>query len=107
MGSEPLPVIVIDEAPEESKQFEAAIEVLLALPQDLLIRVSEINAKSKDDVVVRLRGYSAQRIIWGDQSDSTLKSKVLDALISNQKTSDQVTFDVSSPNAPVVRYGNF
>jgi cell division protein FtsQ len=36
-----------------------------------------------------------------------LKSKVLDALVANQKETDRVTFDVSSPNAPVVRYGNF
>ena len=85
----------------------AAIDVLMALPADLLERVSEIDAKSKDDVTLRLRGYAGQRIIWGDGSDSVLKSKVLDALIANQKKSDRVTFDVSSPNAPVVRYGNF
>lgn len=106
-GSENLPLINIEGAPENSKQFKAAIDVLLALPADLLQRVSEINAKSKDDVTLRLRGYAGQRIIWGDGSDSVLKSKVLDALIANQKKSDRVTFDVSSPNAPVVRYGNF
>ncbi|MFM1983756.1 MAG: hypothetical protein RL723_191 [Actinomycetota bacterium] len=106
-GSENLPLINIDGAPEKSKQFKSAIDVLMALPAALLERVSEIDAKSKDDVTLRLRGYAGQRIIWGDGSDSVLKSKVLDALISNQKKSDRVTFDVSSPNAPVVRYGNF
>ena len=106
-GSEKLPSISIKGAPEESKEFDAAIEVLMALPASLLERVSEINAKSKDDVTLRLRGYAGQRIIWGDGSDSVLKSKVLDALVANQKKTDRVTFDVSSPNAPVVRYGNF
>jgi cell division protein FtsQ len=106
-GSENLPLINIDGAPEKSKQFKSAIDVLMALPADLLERVSEIDAKSKDDVTLRLRGYAGQRIIWGDGSDSVLKSKVLDALILNQKKSDRVTFDVSSPSAPVVRYGNF
>lgn len=106
-GSENLPVIVINGAPENSAQFKAAIEVLLALPADLLERVAEINAKSKDDVSLRLRGYAGQKILWGDGSDSVLKSRVLDALIVNQKKTDSVTFDVSSPNAPVVRYGNF
>jgi cell division protein FtsQ len=106
-GSENLPLINIDGAPEKSKQFESAIDVLMALPADLLQRVSEIDAKSKDDVTLRLRGYAGQRIIWGDGSDSVLKSKVLDALILNQKKTDRVTFDVSSPSAPVVRYGNF
>lgn len=106
-GNENLPVIAISGSPEKSKEFDAAIDVLMALPADLLQRVSEINAKSKDDVTLRLRGYAGQRIIWGDGSDSVLKSKVLDALIVNQKKTDRVTYDVSSPNAPVVRYGNF
>lgn len=106
-GSELLPLITIQGSPEKSKEFDAAIDVLMALPEDLLQRVSEINAKSKDDVTLKLRGYAAQRIIWGDGSDSVLKSKVLDALIVNQKKTDRVTYDVSSPNAPVVRYGNF
>ncbi len=106
-GSEQYPTIQITGEPEKSPQFKAAIEVLMALPADLLSRVAEINAKSKDDVTLRLRGYSGQRIIWGDGSDSVLKSRVLDALIANQKKTDRVTFDVSSPNAPVVRYGNF
>lgn len=106
-GSENLPEIAINGAPENSAQFKAAIEVLLALPADLLQRVAEINAKSKDDVSLRLRGYAGQKILWGDGSDSVLKSRVLDALIINQKKTDRVTFDVSSPNAPVVRYGNF
>ena len=106
-GGERLPKISISGDPEDSKEFDAAIEVLMALPASLLERVSEINAKSKDDVTLRLRGYSGQRIIWGDGSDSVLKSKVLDALVANQKETDRVTFDVSSPNAPVVRYGNF
>lgn len=90
--------------PKDSKSFALAIEVLLALPASLLPRVSQIDAKSKDDVTMQLRGNSGQRIIWGDASQSTLKSKVLAALVANQKVTDRVTFDVSSPTAPVVRY---
>lgn len=106
-GYEKLPVIWIEGEPGSSKQFDSAIDVLMALPAKLLAQVSEINAKSKDDVSLTLRGYAGQRIIWGDGSNSVLKSKVLDALIANQKKTDRVTFDVSSPSAPVVRYGNF
>ncbi len=101
------PEMAINGSPESSESFKAAIDVLLALPASLLSRLASIDAKSKDDVTMRLRGYSAQRIIWGDGSNSVLKSKVLAALIKNQKKSDFVTFDVSSPNAPAVRYGNF
>jgi len=90
--------------PKDSDSFALAIDVLLALPASLLPRVSQIDAKSKDDVTMQLRGNAGQRIVWGDASQSALKSKVLAALIQNQKPTDRVTFDVSSPTAPVVRY---
>jgi cell division protein FtsQ len=90
--------------PKDSDSFALAIDVLLALPANLLPRVSQIDAKSKDDVTMQLRGNAGQRIVWGDASQSALKSKVLAALIENQKNTDRVTFDVSSPTAPVVRY---
>lgn len=101
------PRIAIVGDPKGSAEFTAAIDVLLALPADLLGRIATVDAKSKDDVSMRLRGNAGQRIVWGDGSQSVLKSKVLAALIKNQKKTDFVTFDVSSPTAPVVRYGNF
>jgi cell division protein FtsQ len=101
------PQINITGDPKGSVEFTAAIDVLLSLPADLLGQIATVDAKSKDDVSMRLRGYAGQRIVWGDGSQSVLKSKVLAALIKNQKKSDYVTFDVSSPTAPVVRYTNF
>lgn len=103
-GEAKLPRIELNNDPKSSAEFRAAIDVILALPADLLGRVASINAKSKDDVTLELRGAAGQKIIWGDGSNSVLKSKVLAALIKNHKKSDSVTFDVSSPNAPVVRY---
>ena len=105
--SDNYPRIAIVGDPKGSAEFTAAIDVLLALPADLLGRIATVDAKSKDDVSMRLRGNAGQRIVWGDGSQSVLKSKVLAALIKNQKKTDFVTFDVSSPTAPVVRYGNF
>ncbi len=102
--SDKYPRVLINDDPKNSKAFTLAIDVLLALPADLLPRVSVIDAKTKDDVRLQLRGYSAQLIVWGDSSQGTLKSKVLAALIKNQKQTDRVTYDVSSPTAPVVRY---
>jgi cell division protein FtsQ len=101
------PRIAIVGDPKGSVEFSAAIDVLLALPTSLLGQIDSVDAKSKDDVSMRLRGTIGQRIVWGDGSQSVLKSKVLAALIKNQKKTDNVTFDVSSPTAPVVRYGNF
>ena len=98
------PRVLIKGEPKTSASYSEAIDVLLALPAKLLPRISVIDAKSKDDVTMQLRGYAGQKIIWGDASQASLKSKVLAALIANQKPTDRVTFDVSSPTAPVVRY---
>ncbi len=106
-NSDKYPQLSIAGNPKGSREFEAAIDVLLALPNSIFLRVSSIDAKTKDQVTLRLRGNSGQRIIWGDGSQSVLKSKTLEALIKNQKRSDYVTFDVSSPTTPVVRYGKF
>jgi cell division protein FtsQ len=105
--SDKLPEILITEDPRNSQRYRNSIDVLLALPEDLLEKVEFIEARSKDDVQMSLRSARGQRIIWGDSSDSALKSKVLQALMVNHRKSRSVTFDVSSPNAPVVRFDNF
>ncbi len=106
-SSDALPEILISEDPRNSQRYRNAIEVLMALPEDLLDQVEFIEAKSKDDVAMSLRSSRNQRIIWGDSSESVLKSKVLQALMVNHRKTQSVTFDVSSPNAPVVRFDNF
>ena len=98
------PRVAIVGEPKSSDSFAEAIDVLLALPAELLPRIAQINAKSKDDVTLQLRGYAGQKIIWGDAAQSALKSKVLAALVANQKVTDRVTYDVSSPTAPIVRH---
>lgn len=105
--SDLLPEIVINENPRGSERFRNAIAVLLALPVKLLDEVELIEASSKDNVRLTLRNAGSQRIIWGDSSQSILKSKVLEALMKNHRKSASVTFDVSSPNAPVVRFDDF
>jgi len=102
-----LPTIVTSENPKESDQFKYAVQVLLALPQELLGQVEFIEARSKDDVQMSLRGNLGQKIIWGDSSEAVLKSKVLEVLLLNNQGATSVTFDVSSPNAPVARFENY
>jgi len=101
-GNELLPTILIADDPKISKNYRQAIDVLLALPAQLLTKVAYIQAKTKDNVTMQLRGYSAQTIIWGDSSQSILKSKVLKALISRTPRTVRATFDVSSPLTPSV-----
>jgi cell division protein FtsQ len=103
-ATDKLPVLDIKGTPAKSETFAAAIDVLLALPAKMLPKIALVTAKSTDNVTFRLRGYAGQRVVWGDKSNAALKSKVLSALIANQGAGDRVTYDVSSPAAPTVRY---
>jgi cell division protein FtsQ len=103
-ATDKLPVLDIKGTPAKSDTFAAAIEVLLALPANMLPKIALVTAKSTDNVTFRLRGYAGQKVVWGDKSNAALKSKVLSALIANQGAGDRVTYDVSSPAAPTVRY---
>ncbi len=98
------PVVDVVSDPRRNANYRAAVDVLLALPSELYPRVASISARSKDDVTLQLRGVSNQQIVWGDGSQSSLKSKVLAALFKNTKRNVKLTLDVSSPEAPVVRY---
>ena len=102
-----LPRILITDDPTSSQGFKDSVDVLLALPVELLTQVEIIQANTRDDVQLSLGGSLGQRISWGDSSEAVLKSKVLQALIANNQGATGVTFDVSSPNAPVVRFDNF
>ncbi len=99
-----LPVLDIKGTPAQSETYKTAISVLLALPEKMLSQIAVMTVKSTDNVTFRLRGYAGQKVVWGDKSNAVLKSKVLAALIKNQSKNDRVTYDVSSPNAPTVRY---
>ena len=101
-GNEALPVILVNDDPKTSENYAQAIDVLLALPAQLLKRVAYIQAKSRDNVTMQLRGLASQTIIWGDASDSILKSRVLKALLLKTPPSIRATFDVSAPLTPSV-----
>jgi cell division protein FtsQ len=103
-ASDRYPVVDVVGDPRRNANFRAAIDVLLALPSEMYPQVASISARSKDDVTLQLRGVANQQIVWGDDSRSALKSKVLEALFKNTKRTVRLTLDVSSPEAPVVRY---
>jgi cell division protein FtsQ len=98
------PVVDVTTNPRGNANFRAAVDVLLALPSELYPQVAGISARSKDDVTLQLRSVANQQIVWGDGSQSALKSKVLAALFKNTKRNVPLTIDVSAPDAPVVRY---
>lgn len=105
--SDKYPKLTINSDPSKSDEFRAAIDVMLAMPVELSGEIATVSATSKDSVKLTLHGAASRSVLWGDSSQSVLKSKVLAALIKNTKANRSVVFDVSSPTAPTVRYLNF
>lgn len=101
-GNELLPIILVNDDPKTSENYRQAIDVVIALPAQLLKRVAYVQAKSRDNVTMQLRGAATQTIIWGDSSNSILKSRVLKALLLKTPPSIRATFDVSAPLTPSV-----
>lgn len=96
------PLIEAAEASADDRGFNAAVEVLLALPADVLARVDSISATTTDDVVFTLAG-GVQAVRWGSADRSEYKSRVLTGILATQDASLPLEFDVSAPDAVVVR----
>jgi len=95
-----LPLISVSS--DSDAAFESIVEVLLALPDDLLERVNTITASTKDDVMFRLRG-DRQRVVWGSVDESAEKARVLDILLGKKNASSVREYDVRAPQAVVVK----
>ncbi len=97
-----LPLIDAGEASLGNRAFVSAVEVITALPASLRSRVDVITATTKDDVQFTLSGGS-QSVRWGSADRSAYKARVFAALVAAQKQSANIEYDVSSPDAAVVR----
>ncbi|RFA13325.1 hypothetical protein B7R21_08125 [Subtercola boreus] len=95
------PVIDTAASAVGSAGFIGATAVLRAMPADLLAKVDTISAATPDSVSFTLSG-AGQKVVWGSDANSTLKAKVLDKLIGTQDAEKSLTYDVSSPESPVV-----
>lgn len=95
--SERIPgVPLIDTGAEEADDgaFDAAVEVLVALPDSVLSRLDTITAVTRDDVRLTLVDTGAS-IIWGSAENSQTKGRTLNALLANVPRASE--FNVSAP----------
>lgn len=99
------PFLVLIGDAQNNPRFDAAIELLLSLPAATYSQIFslEVTPQLTSKLVMR---DSNTVVLWGDASQSILKSEVLNSLIATG-VEDGVLIDVSSPNAPVVTYPNF
>jgi cell division protein FtsQ len=95
------PVIDVGAGGIGSARFEAAAQVLVALPADFLAQVDVVNATTKDDV--RLVLTDGKRVVWGSADQSDVKAARLPALLKATEDRNVAEYDVSSPDNLVVR----
>ncbi|MCY7326657.1 MAG: FtsQ-type POTRA domain-containing protein [Microbacteriaceae bacterium] len=90
-----VPLIDIGGAGSDSAAFDAAVEVLIALPEPVLVQLDTIVAGTRDDVQLTLAGGGA-KIIWGSADDSAIKARILAAALA-QNYPNVIEYNVSAP----------
>ncbi len=73
--------------------------VLVSLPKKLRAKVVRVDAGTRDDVTLTLKGGATVR--WGNAQDAELKARVLAGLMAVKATH----YDVSAPLLPTTRGG--
>lgn len=90
-----VPLIDIAGADTDSEAFDAAVEVILALPDSVLGQLDTVTASTRDNVRLTLAGGGAE-IIWGSADDSDYKARLL-AVALAQKYPNVSEYNVSAP----------
>ncbi|MFT4051543.1 MAG: FtsQ-type POTRA domain-containing protein [Microbacterium sp.] len=86
----------------QTPAFEAVGMVIRSLPKSIRQKVTKARATTPDDVVLSLGGTSTS-IVWGSAEKSAMKALVLRKMMKRKPPSRVSVYDVSSPEAVVVR----
>ena len=86
----------------ESEAFDAAGQVMRALPDDIRAQVTAVAASTPDDVTLTLGGTNTE-VVWGSAENSADKAVVLAKAMIGRPPASVTVYDVSSPAAIVVR----
>lgn len=85
-----------------SEPFRAAGRVMRALPDGIRSQVTAVSATTPDDVTLTL-GATGTRVMWGSADRSPEKARVLDLLMQKSPPDSTREYDVTSPEAGVIR----
>lgn len=86
----------------DSDAFAAAGQVMRSLPADIRAQVTAVSASTPDDVTLTLGGTDTQ-VVWGSAERSAHKALALQRMMVSHPPADVSAYDVSSPDAVVVR----
>jgi cell division protein FtsQ len=85
-----------------SDAFLAAGQVMHSLPAAIRAQVTAVAATTPDDVTLTLGGTNTE-VVWGSAEDSAQKAVVLEKIMTSRPPASVRQYDVSSPDAVVVR----
>ncbi|MEO6201092.1 MAG: FtsQ-type POTRA domain-containing protein [Cryobacterium sp.] len=100
-GDEPIKGYPAISAQVGTSGFAAASAVVSSLPVGIRTQLRTVNAATKDDVTLTLKGGA--RVVWGSAEKSDYKAVVLGALMVGHPVDDVREYDVSSPDSAVIR----
>lgn len=86
----------------QSDAFRAAGRVVRALPDGIRSQVTAVSASTPDDVTLTL-GATGSKVAWGSADRSAEKARVLDLLMQKSPPDRTKEYDVTSPEAGVIR----
>jgi cell division protein FtsQ len=92
-----LPHITTAHAGANDASTQAGLDVLAALPADIVSRVNRIDVPGPEEVTLALVG--GKPVVWGSARQSAQKAAVLDAVLKQ----DGKVYDVSTPDVVTVR----
>lgn len=81
-----------------------AIEVFTQMPKEFSDGIDRLTAVSPTNIVIngKFNGRNLQ-IVWGDSEDTSLKLKVITALLDRPENKSIRLIDVTAPHAPIVK----
>ena len=85
----------------DSAEKEAE-RALAGLPADIRAQVTDMTATTANDVTLTLGGTGTE-VVWGNADDSAYKAVVLAKAMTARPPDGVSSYDVSSPNAVVMR----
>ncbi len=85
-----------------SASFRAVGTVFRALPESIRAQVTAMSAATPNTVTLTLGGVGSE-VVWGNADESAYKAVVLETAMAARPPDGVYTYDVSSPDAVVVR----
>lgn len=95
----PAGIPVVEVPVGDERVLAAVLEVIRALPADVLVSVGSIAAPTEDSISFTLA--DGPRVDWGSAEDSALKAQVLEAMLASGAASGVAVVDVSAPTLPI------